>query len=309
MDDKLKVEIIPAKPKLRDKKVAIYARVSSSSAEQLKSLQAQVSGLTRFVRVNATWLLVDIYMDIATSKTGSSRKEFNRLVDDCIKGMVDIVITKSISRFGRDTVEVLNAFEKLKQSNTRVIFFEEGIDSSKDDAGLYITVHTAITQAENENRSENIRWGIKRKVEQGNSKLLKRKCYGYVNGKDGTLIIDEKQAKVVRLIFQMYLDGYTPLGIIKELEKLGIKSPSGNDKWAKSYIDKILKNEKYTGSPVLLDNGKYNQAYKFEDNNPAIIEPEIFDAVQMMRAERSNVAIDENGQQIRKSTKYSSKKR
>lgn len=308
MENKSKIELIPAKPKQRDKKVAVYARVSSNSSEQLKSLQAQVSGLTRLAVANPNWLLVDIYMDVTTSKTGSSRREFNRLVDDCSKGKIDIVITKSISRFGRDTIEVLNALDELTKSGTRVIFINEGVDSLKDDARLYITVHTAVAQAENESRSANIRWGILRQVEQGKSKLLNRKCYGYVNGENGELIIDEKQAKVVRLIFKMYLSGATSIGIVKELEKLGIKSPTGNDKWTKSSIDKMLVNEKYIGNAILLNNGNYKTAYKFEENNPAIIEPEVFDAVQIMKAERSNVEISEDGIK-RKGTKYSSKKR
>lgn len=276
MEDKLKVEIIPAKPKQRDKKVAVYARVSSNSREQLKSIQAQVSGLTRFTAAKSNWLLVDIYMDIATSKTGSSRKEFNRMVDDSANGKIDIVITKSISRFGRDTVEVLSALNKLTQHGTRVIFINEAIDTLKDDASVYIAAHASVAQMENESRSESIRWGIRRTVEQGRSKLLNRKCYGYVNGENGELLIDEDQANVVRMIFKMYLSGATSIGIVKELEKLGIKSPTGNDKWTKSSIDKMLMNEKYIGNVVLLNNGKYENAYKFEGNNAAIIEPEVF---------------------------------
>lgn len=117
MENKYKVEIIPAKSKQRDKEAAIYARVSSDSSEQLKSLQAQVSGLTRLAAAKPNWLLVDTYMNIATSKTGSNRKEFHRLVDDCGKGKIDIVITKSISRFGRDTIKVLNALDELTKSD------------------------------------------------------------------------------------------------------------------------------------------------------------------------------------------------
>lgn len=141
MEDKLKVEIIPAKPKQRDKKVAVYARISSNSREQLKSIQAQVSGLTRLTAAKSNWLLVDIYMDIATSKTGSSRKEFNRMVEDSANRKIDIVIIKSISRFGRDAVEVLNALNKLTQHGTRVIFINEAIDTLKI---LYIKILTCL---------------------------------------------------------------------------------------------------------------------------------------------------------------------
>lgn len=140
------------------------------------------------------------------------------------------------------------------------------------------------------------------------SKLINRKCYGYVNGQNGELVIDEEQANEVRLIFKMYLSGATSIGIVKELEKRRIKSPTGNDKWTKSSIDKMLVNEKYIGNVVLLNNGNYKTAYKFEENNPSIIDSELFDVVQIMKAERSNVEITEDGVK-RKGTKYSSKER
>lgn len=303
------VTIIPAKPKLRDKNVAIYARVSSNSKEQLKSLQTQISSLTRLTAANPTWLLRDVYMDIASSKTGSNRKEFNRMVADCVKDNIDIVITKSISRFGRDTVTILSALEEIAVSHTRVIFVAEGIDTDCDDARLYISIHGAYAQAENESRSENIRWGILQHVEDGASKLLNRKCYGYVNVNDGSLVVDEEQALVVRLIYNMYLDGASVLGIIRNLEELEIKSPTGKDKWTKGTIEKMLVNEKYIGNVILLDNGNYKNAYKFTENNPMIVTPEVFDAVQIMRGSRSNILRTDDGQVKRKSSKYSSKEK
>lgn len=180
-----RVEIIPAKPKPRNKRVAIYARVSSNSAEQLNSLTNQISGLTRLAAANPTWLLVDIYIDIAPSKTGSNRKDFNRLISDCAAGKVDIVLTKNISRFGRDTVEVLTAVEKLVDVGVRVVFMAEGIDTEKDDYRLYISVHESCAQAENESRSDNIRMGLSFRAAEGTAGLYKRRLYGYDKTAEG----------------------------------------------------------------------------------------------------------------------------
>jgi site-specific DNA recombinase len=153
-----RVQIIPAKPKPRDKQVAIYARVSSNSVEQLNSLTSQISGLIRLTTANPTWLLVDTYIDIASSKTGSHRKEFNRLLSDCTANKVDIVITKNVSRFGRDSLEILSALEQLRETNTRVIFETEEIDTDKTDSRLMISIIESFAQAENESRSDNIKW-------------------------------------------------------------------------------------------------------------------------------------------------------
>ena len=171
-----RVQIIPAKPKQRDKRVAIYARVSSNSVEQLNSLTSQISGLTRLTAANPTWLLVDTYIDIASSKTGSNRKEFNRMLEDCTANKVDIVLTKSISRFGRDSLEILSALEQLRGTNTRVIFETEEIDTEKTDSRLMISIIESFAQAENESRSDNIKWGNKQRAANGTSKLYDRKC-------------------------------------------------------------------------------------------------------------------------------------
>lgn len=273
----------------------------------MKSLSAQVSALTRLTAANPKWLLVDVYIDIASSKTGSSRKEFNRMLKDCQSRDIEIILTKNISRFGRDTVEILDALNQLKLLGVRVIFEQEQLDTADEDNDLMISIIESIAQAENESRSDNIKWGIKQLAAQGTSKLYNRKCYGYVNADDGSLVIEESEAKNVRLIFNMYLRGKSVIGIVSELERLGIKSPTGKDKWSKRTIDVMLSNEKYTGNVRLLDNGKNDVCYLAEDNNPAIITKETFQAVQLEKQRRSNVIKSEEGTQ-RKSTKYSSKK-
>jgi DNA invertase Pin-like site-specific DNA recombinase len=302
-----RVEYIPAKPPKREKRVGIYCRVSTNSADQLKSLTAQVSALTRLTAVNPKWLLVDVYIDIASSKTGSSRKEFSRMLKDCQSHDLEIILTKSISRFGRDTVEILDALNQLKILGVRVIFEQEQLDTADTDSDLMISIIESIAQTENESRSDNIKWGIKQRAAQGTSKLYNRKCYGYHNDEDGNLTIDEKEAKNVRVIFNLYLKGKSILGIVKELERLGIKSPTGKAIWPKRTIDVMLSNEKYAGNVRLLDDGKHEAYYLSEDNNPAIISNETFQAVQIEKQHRSNITKGEDGSK-RKSIKYSSKK-
>lgn len=306
MQGNSKVHFIPPIPK-REKRVSIYCRVSTNSMEQLQSLTAQVSHLTRLTAAMPQWLLSNVYMDVATSKTGSSRKEFNRLLDDCQSNKLEIVLTKSISRFGRDTVEILDALYQLKQFGVRVIFEQEELDTANTDSDLMISIIESLAQAENESRSENIKWGIKQRAALGTSKLYDRKCYGYKHDKDGKLIVDEEKAPNVKLIFDLYIRGQSVIGIIKELEKRNIFSPTRKEKWCKRTIDVMLSNEKYTGDVRLLKSGKREVHYLASGNNPAIISKEVFEAVQIEKTRRSNVVKDENGSQ-RKGKKYSSKK-
>lgn len=305
MQENSKVYFIPPIPK-REKRVGIYCRVSTNSMEQLQSLTAQVSHLTRLTATVPQWLLLDVYMDIATSKTGSSRKEFNRMLEDCKSHKLEIVITKDVSRFGRDTVEVLDAFNQLKALGVCVIFEGNSLDTANTDSDLMVAVMESIAQAENESRSENIKWGIKQRAAAGTLKLYDRKCYGYKHDEDGHLVIDEEKAKNVKLIFDLYLNGQSVVGIIKKLEKRKILSPTGKAKWCKRTIDVMLSNEKYTGDVRLLKSGRSEVNYLASGNNPAIISKEDFEAVQTEKARRSNVVIDENGSK-RKNEKYSSK--
>lgn len=309
MNNLKKVHFIPPKPQKRDKRIGIYCRVSTNSLEQLQSLAAQVSHLTKITAATPRWLLADVYIDISSSKTGSSRKEFNRMLDDCTSHKLDIIFTKSISRFGRDTVETMEALSKLKSAGVRVIFEQEELDTANTDSDLMISIIESFAQAENESRSENIKWGIKQGAVSGTSKLYDRKCYGYKHNEDGKLIIDEETAENVKIIFDLYLRGQSVLGIIKELEKRKIPSPTGKEKWCKRTIDVMLSNEKYTGDVRLLKTGKSEIHYLATDNNPVIISKEVFEAVQIEKARRSNVVKDGNGTVKRKNLKYSSKSR
>ena len=307
MPNNPKVHYIPANPSKREKRVGIYCRVSTNSMEQLQSLTAQVSHLTRVTATVPQWLLSDVYMDIATSKKGSSRKEFNRMLEDCKSHKLEIVITKDVSRFGRDTVEVLDAFNQLKALGVRVIFEGNSLDTANTSSDLMVAVIESIAQAENESRSENIKWGIKQRAAQGTSKLYDRKCYGYKHNEDGHLVIDEETAKNVKLIYDLYLSGQSVVGIIKELAKRRIFSPKGKENWNKRSIEWILSNEKYTGNVELLKSSKSEVHYLASGSHPAIISKEVFETVQMEKGRRSNLVRDKNGSK-RKSEKYSSKK-
>jgi site-specific DNA recombinase len=167
MSENKKVHFIPPKPQKREKRVGIYCRVSSNSSEQLKSLTAQVSALTRLTAATPQWLLVDVYMDIASSKTGASRREFLRMLEDCKSHKLEIILTKSISRFVRDTVDTLDVLNQLKNLGVRVIFEQESLDTVNTDSDLMISIIEGIAQDENEFISDNIKWGIKQRAAQG----------------------------------------------------------------------------------------------------------------------------------------------
>lgn len=306
MSDQRRVHFIPPRPVKREKRVGIYCRVSLNSMEQLNSLTTQVSALTRLTASTPNWLLVDTYIDIASGKEKSNRKAFNRMIKDCESRNIEIIITKNISRFGRDTVEVLEGLNKLRELGVRVIFEQEGLDTANTDSAFMISIIESIAQAENESRSENIKWGYKRHAIQGTSKLYNRKCYGYENDEDGLLIIKDDEARNVRLIFDLYLQGLSILGIKRELETRGIKTPTGKEKWSKRTIDVMLSNEKYSGVVRLLNAGEHQEHYLSENNHPAIISKKQFEAVQVEKKKRSNVVKTEDGVK-RKSRKYSSK--
>ncbi len=250
-----------------------------------------------------------MFIDVASAKNASNRQEFERMMQACEEDQISIILTKSISRFGRDTVDTLNALERIKKVGTRVIFDEEHLDTSKADSEMLISIIESLSQAENESRSDNIRRGLTMRAATGSSRLYKRKAYGYKQNESGELVIAEEQARVVRNIYRWYLDGMSVVGIIKKLQEEGIPSPTGKETWSKLSIDKMLKNEKYMGIVTLEDSFVSRQKYRMTEANPPIITESEFRAVQEAREKRSNVVRDEDGIVHRKSTKYSSKRK
>jgi len=303
-----KIWYIPARNDRLEKKVGIYCRVSTNEKEQLYSLAAQISALTRAVAHVSQWRLADVFIDIVSAKGELPRREFERLIRECEAHNISIVLTKSISRFGRDTVETLSAINRLKAAGVRIIFEQENLDTEEVDSNLMISVMESLAQAENESRSGNIRLGLAMRAANGTSGLYKRKLYGYTKDKDGELVIDDEQAKVVRDIFRWYLDGASVLGIIKKLSNAGIPSPTGKGTWSKRSIEKMLENEKYTGTVMLLDSATQEYRYQMKDCHPPIITESEFRAVQEEKKKRSNIVIGNDGKH-RSSRKYSSKKK
>ena len=314
-----KITFIPAKKK-RDKRVAIYCRVSTNHYSQEESLEAQMEGLKEVVKNNPEWTLFKIYTD-KDSGGNTFRSGFQSMIFDCYENHIDIVLVKSISRLARNTVDLLETVNKLRCMGIEIIFHQENIKTSEAENDVFVAALTAFAQAESESNSEAIKWGLKRGFEAGQSKLYNRRCFGYKHNEKGELIIDEEQAEVIRKIYDLYLSGYSVDLIIRNLECVNIKSPMGKDKWSKRAIQTILTNEKYIGNVILgktytgaFPNNKQQrnygaqEKYLLEDAHEPIVEREKFEQVQEEMKRRSNVEIVD-GKRIRKRTHYSSKKR
>lgn len=300
------ITTIPVKKKYEGaKRVGIYCRVSSTKKAQIKSLAAQISALTNYVALLSGHVLYDTYFDIASGSTLEGRPGFKRLLADCESGQIQFVLTKSASRFSRDIVVALQAIQKLATTGVTVHFEAEGIDSNTPDLYTHLTAHLTVAEMENQSRSENITWGIRSSAEQGTSKIYNKKCYGYKKNKNGSLVINESEAEVVRLIFRYYIDGHSILSIINELHRQNILSPNGKDYWNKRYIEKMLSNVKYIGdSYVNTVEGEYH----YSNHHPAIISAKIFETVQAIKVSRSNIIENPDGTTSRKHTKYSGKR-
>lgn len=221
---------------------------------------------------------------------------------------ISVILTKSISRFGRDTVDALETLRRLKAAGVRVIFDEEGLDTDVVDNALLISVAESFAQAENETRSMNIRIGLRNRALNGSSGNYRKRLYGYVKDDAGNLVVEPTQAQVVRDIYRWYIDGASILGIIKKLAEQKIPSPTGKEQWSKKTVDNLLSNEKYIGTVRLADSVTEGQMFEIKDSHPPIITEDVFRAAQEARAKRSNIVINESGERQRKSTKYSSKK-
>lgn len=316
-----KITKIPATPpRFKLSKTGIYCRVSTLNREQLRSISAQVSELTKTVLNSYQWQLVDIYLDFESGLSADDRPELQRLLEDVRNGKIDTVLTKSVSRLGRNTVDILNIIRSLRDMNARIIFELEEIDTSRIENEFLITLIECYAQEESYNRSENIKWGIKKGCMDGTSKLYSRKCFGYRKNSDGNLEIYPEEAEIVILIYTLYLQGNSILSIRRELEKRNIPSPTRKPKWCNQAIVKILTNEKYIGNVILgksftdgfpdrkrKKNSGEKEQYLVERLHPEIISHEMFEAVQIEMERRTNVSVDENGTKQRAKKRYSSK--
>ena len=276
------------------RRVAAYARVSTDSDEQFTSFEAQVDYYTRQITANADWALVEVYTDEGISGTNTKKRDgFNRMIADALSGKIDLIITKSISRFARNTVDTLTAVRQLKEKGVEVYFEKENIYTMDSKGELLITIMSSLAQEESRSISENVAWGKRAKCEEGKVYLPYKQFLGYEKGPDGQPQIVEEQAKTVRLIYSLFLEGLMPSGIAKRLEVKGILSPAGKPRWQPGTVESILTNEKYKGDALLQktfcvdfltkkmkrNEGELPQYY-VEQSHPAIVSPEVFDEVQ-----------------------------
>ena len=282
-------------------RVTAYCRVSTDTEDQLNSYRSQKQYYKEKISSNSEWVFVDIYADEAISGTlANKRNDFMRMIQDAMLGKFDMIITKSISRFARNTVDTLKYVRILKEHNIAVIFEEEGINTLEMSGELLLTILSSVAQQESENISTHVKLGLRMKKERGELVGFNN-CLGYrYDYENKRMNIVEEEAEIVRMIFNRYLEGYGADRIAKELTKMKIKTPkSKNNIWYESTIRKILKNEKYKGDvlqgktftidPIshkrLVNMGEEDKFY-IENHHEPIIEPEIFDEVQQIMKQR-----------------------
>ncbi len=276
------------------RRVAAYARVSTDSDEQLSSYAAQVDFYTQHIRSNPEWEFVDVYTDEGISGTNTKKRDgFNRMIADAMEGKIDLILTKSISRFARNTVDTLTTVRKLKEKNIEVYFEKENIYTLDAKGEVMITIMSSLAQEESRSISENVTWGIRKSMADGKFSLAYKYFLGYEKGENGLPKIVEEEAKIVRKIYSLFLEGYTVRMIADYLTKQGIPTPKGKKKWCVSTVMSILTNEKYKGDALLqktytadflTKSVRKNQGevpqYYIENSHPAIIDPETFELVQ-----------------------------
>lgn len=242
---------IAPKPILK-KRVAAYARVSTDTEEQLTSYEAQVDYYTRYIQSKDEWNFVGIYTDEGISATSTKKREgFNRMIKDALDGHIDMIITKSVSRFARNTVDTLTTVRQLKEKGVEVYFEKENIYTLDSKGELLITIMSSLAQEESRSISENVTWGQRKRFADGKVSLPYKRFLGYKKGEDGLPKIVESEAKIVRMIYILFLEGKTTCGIAKLLTESFIPTPSGKQKWQTSTVASILQNEKYKGDALL----------------------------------------------------------
>ena len=244
-------EIPPRKKGPTLRKVAAYWRVSTNGQDQLDSLAAQERYYEEQVKSNSDWQFAGIYSDVGSGTTMKGRKRLNALISACRRGRVDMVLIKSASRFARNTVDALKTIRMLRRWNVDIYFEAEDIHSLHETSEFLLTVICAQAQDESESKRADIKWGLQKSFSDPDSKYYQRKCYGYRHDENGKLVIDEKEAEVVRLIFRMSREGASLSQIAGVLQEQGIPSPRGKVVWSRESLRKILNNEKYLGAVVL----------------------------------------------------------
>ena len=278
----------------KKRRTAAYARVSTDSEEQLTSYEAQVNYYTNYIKGRDDWEFVTVYTDEGITGTNTKHRDgFNRMVQDALDGKIDLIVTKSVSRFARNTVDSLTTVRKLKEKGVEIYFEKENIWTLDSKGELLITIMSSLAQEESRSISENCTWGQRKRFADGKVTVPFKRCLGYDRGPDGNLVLNPDEAVTVRRIYSMFLQGMSPYGIATHLTADGIKSPGGKDKWNAGAVRSILTNEKYKGDALLqksytvdfltkkkkVNEGEIPQYY-VEGNHEAIIRPDVFEQVQ-----------------------------
>lgn len=288
----------------RQKRVVAYCRVSTKQEEQLNSYDTQVNHYTDKIRSEPKWKFAGIFADKGITGTSvKNRDEFNKMIRYCKRGKVDMIITKSISRFARNTLDCLKYTRLLKELGVDVYFEEQGIHSINPGAEFYITIYGSIAQSESENISANVKFGKAQSAKEGKAAFHYKNTLGYKKGKDGKPEIIPEDAETIKMIYEMFLNGYSMIQISQYLEEKGISSPTGKQKWSVATVQSILRNEKYAGDiitnktytedclskKVKINNGE-RRKYYIENHHPAIIDKTTFARVQEELARRNSKA-------------------
>ena len=294
------------------RKVAGYARVSTDSEEQQTSYEAQVDYYTCYIQSREDWEFVGVYTDEGISATNTKHRDgFKQMVKDALAGKIDLIVTKSVSRFARNTVDSLTTVRKLKEHGTEIYFEKEQIFTFDSKGELLITIMSSLAQEESRSISENVTWGQRKRFADGKVSMPYKQFLGYEKGEDGAPVINEEEAAIVRLIYRLFLEGKTPAGICRYLEQQDIPTPSGKQKWSQTTVNSILSNEKYKGDALLqkkfttdfltkkmkVNEGEVPQYY-VERSHDAIIEPLEWDMVQAEIARRRSLGRAYSGNSV-----------
>ena len=288
---------------VRKRKVAGYGRVSTDTEEQATSYAAQVDYYTRYIKSNPEWEFVGMYTDEGITATNTNHRDgFNQMIEDALAGKIDLIITKSVSRFARNTVDSLTTVRELKEKGIEIYFEKENIWTLDAKGELLITIMSSLAQEESRSISENTTWGKRKAFADGKASVSFSNFLGYDRGSNGEFVINEEQAVTVRYIYKRFLEGLSTYQIAKELTAMGVKTPAGKDKWYTSSVLSILRNEKYKGDALLQksftkdflthkrvgNNGEVPQYY-VEGHHEGIVTADQFEQVQAELYRRQNM--------------------
>ena len=278
----------------KKRRVAGYARVSTDHEDQTTSYESQMRYYAEYISTRSDWEFVKMYSDEGISGTNTKlRVGFKSMIEDALAGKIDLIITKSVSRFARNTVDSLTTVRKLKEVGVEIYFEKENIWTLDSKGELLITIMSSLAQEESRSISENVTWGLRKQFAEGKVHFPYTNVMGFEKGENGEIVVNQEEAKTVRYIFQQALLGKTPYSIAKVLPQQGILLPSGKNHWSPVTIKRMLRNEKYKGDALLqktytidflskkknINKGELPQYY-VENNHEAIVDKETFDAVQ-----------------------------